>query len=496
MSSRLYTAEQVRALDRAAIESHGISGYVLMNRAAAAAWRVLRTRWPQARRVLVACGSGNNAGDGYLLAAMAREAGLQAEVLALGPPSERAEDAVRARAEYEAAGGSVLAPDHPESEAYDLVVDALFGTGLSRPVEGPARLLISRINGMSCPVLALDIPSGIAADTGAVLGVAIRAQATVTFVAHKRGLFTGAALDYRGELVLDALGLPAALYQRFSVDAHLLTMRRMAGWVPPRPRNAHKGAFGHVLAVGGDVGMGGAIRLAGEAALRVGAGLVSVATHETHVVALNAARPELMSHGVRGKSALAPLLERASVVALGPGLGRSDWSTALWREALASGLPSVIDADGLNLIAAHGPVELPSRVVITPHPGEAARLLGCDAATIESDRFGAVRELARRYGAVAVLKGAGSLIAHPEGELAVCPWGNPGMASGGMGDALTGTIAGLLAQGINPWRAARLGVALHAQAGDAAAQNGEAGLLASDLFVELRRLRNALPAHV
>lgn len=482
----------MRALDREAIMSLGISGHVLMQRAAAAAWRVLRARWPLARRLVVVCGSGNNGGDGYLLAATAREARMDARVIAPVAP-RNAGDAVRARLEWLAMGGSILDPEAEFPEA-DVYVDALFGTGLTRPVEGTARALIDALNASGRPILALDVPSGIDSDTGNVHGAAVRATATVTFVAHKRGLFTGPALNHRGEMTLDTLGLPDDLYKSSHPDARLLSMRRMTTWLPPRRRDAHKGDFGHVLAIGGEQGMGGAIRLCAEAALRGGAGLVSVATRGENVVALNAARPELMAHGVKDNAALLPLLQRASVIALGPGLGQGDWSRMLCQAALAARKPLVLDADGLNLIA-RKTVQLPLQSVLTPHPGEAGRLLGSDTATIARDRFVAARELARQYRAVVVLKGAGTLIAHPEGEVAVCPWGNPGMSSGGMGDLLTGVIASLLAQGLNAWRAARFGVALHARAADAAAsEHGEAGLLASDLFPHLHNLRNARDA--
>jgi len=489
MGTRLYTSEQVRALDRAAIGTFGIAGYVLMQRAAAAAWRALRARWPQARRVTVLCGPGNNGGDGYLLATIAREAGLDARVVALAPPAEGG-DAARARAEWLAHRGRIDGPGDALSEA-DVYVDALVGTGLSRPIEGTARALIGQMSPHANRVLALDVPSGIDADSGNVLGTAVRAALTISFVAHKRGLFTGAALDHCGELMLDTLSLPEELFRKFPSDIRLLDMRRMAGWLPARARHAHKGNFGHVLAIGGEAGMGGAIRLAGEAALRVGAGLVSVATRAEHVAALNAGRPELMAHAIKDASELNALLQRASVVGLGPGLGQGIWSRALWQAAIAAGKPTVLDADALNLLARKA-IALPEGSVLTPHPGEAARLLGSDTAAIERDRYAAVREVARRHRAVVVLKGAGSLIAHPDGEVAVCPWGNPGMASGGMGDVLTGVVAGLLAQGLPAWRAARLGVGLHAQAGDAAAAHGgEAGLLAGDLFPHLRNLRNA-----
>jgi NAD(P)H-hydrate epimerase len=267
----------------------------------------------------------------------------------------------------------------------------------------------------------------------------------------------------------------------------------VAAGLPPRPRDSHKGANGHVLAIGGDHGTGGAIRMAAEAALRTGAGLVSVATREDNVPAMNAARPELMAHGVHGPQALQPMLDKASVVALGPGMGQGAWGHALWTTALDMDLPTVLDADGLNLLHAE-PRTLPAKTVLTPHPGEAGRLLGIETAAVQADRFAAARELARRYRAVVVLKGNGSLVASPEGEVSVCPWGNPGMASGGMGDTLTGVIAALLGQGCDPYRAACLGVSLHARAADVAARAGERGLLAGDLLDPLRRLVNGLDA--
>ena len=488
MSSRLYTSAQVRELDRHAIEDLGIAGFDLMQRAADAAWRILRARWPRIRKIAVLCGGGNNGGDGYLLACLAREAGASVLALALAEPATA--DAMRARDAWRDSGGEMLAAENGLPAA-DVYVDAIFGTGLTRPVESLVAQTIRHLNAAGKPVLALDVPSGIDADTGAVLGVAVRAEITVSFIARKRGLATGAAVDHCGTLVFDRLGLPEAAFADAPYDARLLDARRMAAWLPPRSRAAHKGDFGHVLAIGGDAGMGGAVRLCAEAALRMGAGLVSVATRPENIAAINAARPEVMAHAATDATALKTLLDRANVLALGPGLGQSDWSRNLWQAALNSHRPTVVDADALNLLAVQA-MALPPESVITPHPGEASRLLGCDTAQIARDRFAAVRELAARYRCVAVLKGAGTLIAHAQGSVAVCPWGNPGMASGGMGDVLTGVIAGLMAQGLNAWRAARMGVALHAQAGDAAARDGEAGTLASDLFAHLRSLRNGL----
>ena len=484
----LYTVEQVRALDRLAIATLDISGYELMNRAAWASLTSLRRHWPQAQRIAVYCGPGNNGGDGALLALLARKAGLEVSLVAL--PATLHGDAALARQAYEAVGGGIQMwhADLGLPEV-DLHVDALYGIGLHRAPDAEVAALIERIGASDTPVLALDVPSGLDADTGHCPGAALRADVTVSFIAAKRGLYTGQAAAHVGVLELDTLGLSESLWQEQEADAQLLAPQTL----PPRSRDAHKGDHGHVLAIGGDHGLAGAIRLCGEAALRAGAGLVSVATQAEHLIALNSARPELMAHAVNGPQALEPLLARAGTLAVGPGLGQGAWGHALWLTALDSDKPLVIDADGLNLLARE-PRRFHQPVVLTPHPGEAARLLDSSVATIEADRFAAVRALAQRFNAVVVLKGAGTLIADPNGRLDVCPWGNPGMASGGMGDLLTGIIAALLAQGCRPHDAAALGVGLHARAGDAAAAAGERGLLASDLLLPLRGLLNGLDA--
>jgi len=489
-ATSLYTVAQVRAFDREAIDAHGIAGYELMQRAGAAAFGHLRARWPHARRIAIVCGGGNNGGDGYVLARLARAASCEVHVIALESPRAGG-DAARACTDWTGAGGGVLdaAAELPLADVY---VDAIFGTGLARPPSGMAARWIDLLNAAGRPVLALDVPSGLDADTGHVPGVAVRAAETVSFVARKRGLYTGAAGDHAGAITLTDLGIPAAVFAHSRADAELAAIEIVRAWLPPRSGNVHKGTFGHVLAIGGDTGMAGAIRLCGEAALRVGAGLVSVATRVEHVAAINAARPELMARGVGGPQELEALLEHASVVALGPGLGKQAWGHALWYSAIAAGKAMVLDADALNLLSRDA-VTLPSQCVLTPHPGEAARLLRSETQAVTEDRFAAVRAIAQSFNAVAVLKGAGTLVAAPDGQVAVCPWGNPGMASGGMGDVLTGVIASLQAQGLDAWQAAYAGVALHALAGDAAARAGQAGTLAADLFEPLRSLRNGLP---
>ena len=487
LTSSLYTVEQVRCIDRNAKERCGIAGFDLMQRAAAAAFACLRRRWPHATRIRLLAGSGNNGGDVFLLGALALRTGMRVDAIALTPDSSG--DAGRAREAFRVAGGRILIadPDTAVADA-DVFVDGLFGTGLARPVLGVAAKLIEKLNAVQRPVLALDLPSGLDADTGACLGATVRADATISFIAWKRGLFSNDAVDHCGVLELAPLEVPAAAYDDIIADAQLLD-HSLSDLLAPRCGNSNKSSFGHVLIIGGDHGMAGAVRLVGEAALRCGAGLVSIATRPAHVSALNAARPELMAHGIDDGNELTALIERASVIAIGPGMGQREWGRALLDAAVGSAKPLLLDADALNLLA-KTPRKLLPHTVLTPHPGEAARLLDCEIVAVQRDRFAAVRAIAARYNAVVVLKGAGSLIGNPHGQVAVCPWGNPGMASGGMGDLLTGVVAALRAQQLSAWDAARFAVGLHARAGDAAAGASPRGLIASDLLAPLRELVN------
>ncbi|HEY8555520.1 MAG TPA: NAD(P)H-hydrate dehydratase [Burkholderiales bacterium] len=486
LPTSLYSAAQVRELDRRAIETHGIPGAELMQRAGAAVYEALRVRFPRARRIAVVCGPGNNGGDGYVVARLAKEAGLEVSVLTLGRPPA-ANDAAAMRVQAEAAGVPIAPFAASGFAGVDVIVDALLGTGLQRDVEGEWRGAIEAINASGRPVIAVDVPSGLNADTGAVMGAAVRASLTVSFIGLKAGVFTGDGPDHAGAVLFDDLGVPSAVYENLAPLAHRLAPEELRELVHRRPRNAHKGSFGHVLVVGGGRGMPGAARLCGEAALRAGAGLVTLAVHPENAAAA-AARPELLVYGIRSAEELAPLFARATVVALGPGLGTDAWARSVWEAALAAGRPLVVDADALNLLA-----ESPRAVsdaVLTPHPGEAARLLASSSAAVQRDRFAAARALVARYRVPCVLKGAGSLVAC-EDRVWLCDRGNPGMASAGMGDVLTGVVAALRAQGLSAPDAARLGVWLHAAAGDDAAGDGEAGLIASDLYPHLRaRLRS------
>ena len=486
----LYRAAQVRELDRIAIEDRGIPGYTLMSRAGEAAFNLLRQRWPQARRIVVVGGGGNNAGDGYVVARLGHQAGLDVRVLTLADPEGLRGDALIAWQDASAADVPTAAFAAAGLNGADLLVDAILGTGLEREVSGGWRDAIEAINAHPADILAIDIPSGLHADTGVILGAAIQAAATLTFIGLKQGLFTGQGPACCGEVSFDNLGVPPDIYPAIHPACWRYAGEDLPDLLPQRWRSAHKGYFGHVLVIGGELGLAGAARMAAEAAARCGAGLVSIATRAAHAGLQAAIRPELMIQGTDTPDLLDPLLDRATVIAIGPGLGRGDWGRAMLQAALACDKPLVLDADALNLLAAEPTYR--DNWILTPHSGEAARLLKMTPAEVEADRFTAVEDLALRFGGVAVLKGAGSLIASKtDGLVALCAAGNPGMASGGMGDVLTGVIAALVAQGLPLFAAAKAGVYLHGRAGDLAARaGGERGLLATDLLSFLRQLVN------
>jgi len=477
-AAALTTVAEIREIDRRAIAALDGDPHTLMVRAAEAAFRRLRARWPESRRIVVLCGSGNNGGDGYVLARLARAAGLEAHVVRATDAEMRTPEARRARDDYLAAGGSEQGAGNATLAA-DVAVDALLGVGLTRAPEAAYETLIEAANAAHAPILALDVPSGLDADTGETPGACIRATATVAFIAYKRGHATGRADDVCGALALEPLGVDAALIAAVAPAASRCDRRALASASTPRARTAHKGDFGHVLVVGGDHGYGGAALLASGAAARAGAGLVSLATRAEHVAPSLTARPEVMARAVETTHELESMIVRASVVAIGPGLGQLAWGRRLLAAALDSGRALVLDADALNLLAT-APRQLPPGTIVTPHPGEAARLLGVDTRAIERDRYAAAAALARRFRCIAVLKGAGTIVSDGE-RYAVGPPGNPALATGGSGDVLTGVVAALCAQHFEPFDAARFGVAVHAEAGARVARHGERGTLASDV---------------
>ncbi len=479
----LYDAAQVRELDARLIAA-GTPGFELMHRAAHATWRALVRHWPSATELTVLAGHGNNAGDGYLVAAMAQRAGWSVRVWAVGDPQRLQGDAALAHAEALAEGVAVQGWQ-AESELRGVILDALLGTGLSGDVREPYVSAIKAINASGLPVTAVDIPSGLSADTGHVLGAAVEADLTVTFIGLKLGLFTGDAADHIGELVFNDLQAGADIYRDIPVIAQRLNTANLPRLAARTP-TSHKGRFGHVLLIGGDHGFGGAILLSTETALRSGAGMVSLATRAEHVPAALTRVPEAMVLGTSSANQLMGLLEKVSTLVVGPGLGQASWGRALLSAAVNATLPQVWDADALNLLAS-GFVELPKDCVITPHPGEAARLLGISTAEVQADRPAAALALSKKYTAVVVLKGAGSLIAHPDGRLALCHQGHPAMATAGLGDVLAGLTGALLAQGMAGFDAARLAVWLHANAGQQQGKFGR-GLAASDLIPAIRQL--------
>lgn len=431
----------------------------LMQRAAASIWRNVLRRWPAALRILVVAGDGNNGADGRLVASIAQASGRQVVVMGVEP---------------DAAGGLELPPA-------DLIVDALLGIGLQGTPRPSVARLIEAINAHPAPVLSVDVPSGVEADTGHVADIAVRADVTLQLLDRHQGLYTGAALDHCGEHDFD----PFIESDPLEGQVVWVDIRDARSRLPRRRRNAHKGLFGHVAIVGGQPGMAGAGLLASKAALRSGAGKVTWATAGVHAQSAWLACPELLTADVEAHDAIDALMADADVFAVGPGSGRSDRVASIVERIVQSGKPTVLDADALNVLAAlqrrlhHG-------CVLTPHPLEAARLLQCDVADVNKNRFAAARGLAARFNATCVLKGAGTIVVAPDGETRVIGGGHSGMAVAGMGDALTGIVASLMGQSLNPFDAAWVGACLHAAAGDALnPSHGDRGVFATELIDQL-----------
>ncbi len=486
LPSSLFHADRIRQREPELAESLGIPLYDVMEAAGQAAWECVALHWPDAAHLLVICGRGNNGGDGYVLARLARAAGKRVTVMQAEPERPLCGDAATAQAAFLEQGGQLedLSGSWPD---VDLVIDGLLGTGLNGPLSESMRVVIERINHQTAPVLALDLPSGLSGQSGQALPVAVEATRTLTFVGAKPGLLTGAAPAHVGELILAPLQLGAELAK----ETPSVLKCALSDYLPmlrPRRVDSHKGDHGKVVILGGQPGMAGAVRLAGEAALRSGAGLVAVVSWPDNLAQIQAGRPELMTLGVDVVDMeVYAKLGWANAIAVGPGMGQSDWARHLLIGAIRSERPLVVDADALNLLA-RSP-EKRDNWVLTPHPGEAARLLGQTTESVQEDRFAAVAALQQRYGGVVVLKGAGTLI-HDGKHCYLAPVGNPGLATGGSGDLLSGIIASLLAQGLPPVAAACCGVCVHGEAADAAAVDGQRGMLASDLLPHIRHLVN------
>lgn len=489
LPSALYTAEQTRELDRILIEELNISASELIDRAASAALDIIKKQWLAIEHITFLCGGGHNGADGICLAIKAKLGGYKVSVYQLEKADKTSPETKKAM-QLAKDNDITITSFTGQLQHSDLIVDALFGTGLNRNVSGDYKTAIHLCNEQAeIPVFALDVPSGLNANTGQILGEAINADATVSFIGINTGLLTAEGVEQTGELFFNDLATPKSVYQRVKPTASQIHIDNYKQLLAPRTRNSHKGLFGHTLIIGGDTGMSGATRLAAEAAARTGSGLTSIATRSEHAALLSLARPELMSHGVDTSEQLKPLLDRAKAIAIGPGLGQQSWGQQLFEKTLDSGLPLVIDADALNLLSQ---TKFQSnKWVLTPHPGEAARLLNCSTNDIQADRYTAVQKLQHQYDGVVVLKGAGTLIYNGQGPILVSSYGNPGMSTGGTGDILAGVIASFMSQGHSSLDAACLGVILHGIAGDKAAeQQGERGMLAMDLIPHLHHLVN------
>ena len=490
----LYLARQVRELDRIAIQEKAIPGIVLMKRAAEASVKVIEQRWLDGESVGVLCGAGNNAADGYIIAGLLKNRGWSVCVARLG---ERPMADTDAGAAYQFMLDAGIAESSLEvvMASSNVFVDALLGTGLNRPVADHYAAAIQGVNETGLPVLSVDLPSGLSADTGAVMGLAIRASDTVTFIGRKVGLYTNDGPEFTGRVHFDDLDVPDDIYQREAAVASLLDLDELRRVQKPRHQNSHKVDHGRLLIIGGDQGMAGAVTMSAEAAMYCGAGTVTVGTHQDNRGVVVSRRPEVMATGISVIGDIETLIARADVIVMGPGLGRSQWSRMVFDTVIKSRKPLVLDADGLNLLATHadgrhkeGGDDTP--LILTPHPGEASRLLGFNSAEVQSDRIKSVKALQSYYGGVALIKGAGTVIT--DGQVVrVCPYGNPGMAVAGMGDVLSGVVGALLANGLSPYDATCFGVALHSLAADRlVARQGEIGLMATELLPEIRVLLN------
>lgn len=491
----LYSGAQVKQIDKAAIDS-GSPGAILMKRAGRAAFEEIVARWP-GHKLCVLCGGGNNGGDGYIVAALAKQQNIEVVLFyAKAPDSLRFEAADAARyAKQEAV------PMQPLEEGVlqgllstdTVIVDAILGTGVAGCLSAEYLDAINWINACSSKVFSIDVPSGICSASGHVADACVQADVTMSFIGRKCGLYTAAGPHFSGERVFDSLGIEDSILNVVEAKAVLLDALPLAKKLQ-RARGAHKGDSGHVAVVGGEQNMAGAAAMAAEASLYSGSGLTSLFTRPENVSPAQSRLPEVMVCGVRpdqsNSETFTQHFDRASVICAGPGLGTGQWSSALFEKVLSSSAPKVLDADALNLLATYEKEVKAEDHILTPHPGEAARLLGTDVSNVQKDRFSAVKALQKKYGGVVILKGSGTLIT--DGDLIwLCSEGNPGMAVGGMGDILAGVIAALLAQGLSLLEAAQLGVQTHSFAADClAGRQGEIGMRATELFTEIRSILN------
>ncbi|HSA61812.1 MAG TPA: NAD(P)H-hydrate dehydratase [Nitrospiraceae bacterium] len=507
--TKIITAGQMQELDRRTIAEARIPGTTLMERAGSGVADCIEEIFgtPRGKVITVLCGKGNNGGDGFVAARLLHSRRAKVHVLALAPVSELSRDAATMYRQFvRAAGKSAVRAYTSMSQAQslmrhsDILVDALLGTGLSSEVAGRYAEAIDSINQAGRPVVAVDLPSGLHADSGAILGRAVRASHTVTFGLPKLGLYQNQGIDLAGRVAIIDIGIPQTFIDAVQSRTTLITSSFVRASLPARRQSSHKGTFGHAGIIAGSVGKTGAAAMAAKAALRVGAGLVTIAIPASINDVLEAKLLEAMTVPMPDTKArtfsrtafdrLTAFITARTAVAIGPGLSTHPETVEL-VQALVKQLdrPAVLDADALNALAGRASLltECKTPPILTPHPGEMARLeIDATPQTVNADRIGTATRFARERGVFVVLKGARTVIARPDGAVAICPTGNPGMATAGTGDVLTGMIVGLLAQGLAPWEAACVATYLHGYAGDlAAADKGPAGLIAGDVLEQI-----------
>lgn len=487
---KIYTSQQVKVGEKELTEKKGLEMYTLMKRAGQAVYALIQLQYPSADRILVFCGNGNNGGDAFVVATLAKLDGRNVSLVFNGQKERLSEDGLRAYQEWIDTGGDITEISEEDNfSSFDLIVDGLLGTGISGKVRPQLQNLISKINHLSIPIVSIDVPSGLCSDTGGKLGEVIKSDHTVSFIGVKRGLLTGYARNYVGELFFAGLGIEDEFQRCYPTNVSVLSKAELLNCLPKREFIAHKGTNGRLLCLGGNSGYSGAINLCSRAAARTGTGLIKVLCHKDSSVSLQVSCPEVMTQSWCGDNReLRDALLFADVVALGPGMGRDQWAKQLYMRISDVDKPKVLDADALYFLSL-APNKDPYRI-LTPHPGEAAMLLGLTVKEIEQDRFSAVHDLHEKYGGVIVLKGAGTLI-YDGHFIYICNAGSPAMASGGMGDILTGIVSSLLAQGQSLIEAAKTGVLLHSVAADQISKReGPIGLLAGDVIQEVRQVMN------
>jgi NAD(P)H-hydrate epimerase len=502
----LVTAKEMQAMDRLTIEDLGLPGMVLMENAGRGATRFLLAQFPDIadRRVGVIAGRGNNGGDGFVIARCLKEKGIPVQVYLLAETEKVKGDALAnlkflkplAVPVVEIPDEASFSKIRTEMDGLDLWVDAILGTGLKSDVIGYFKTVINYINGLNKPVFAVDIPSGLNSDTGQPCGVCIRANATATFAFAKTGHIVFPGTDYTGALKIVDIGIPPHIVAAVGPRQFLITTQLIQSYLIPRPPDAHKGSTGHLLVIAGSTGKTGAAAMTSMSGLRAGAGLVTLGVAESLNAVLEGQMREAMTvplpesrNGILGESAFDTIqqeLPGKRCLAIGPGLGQAIETKKLIRKIIReSEIPVVVDADGLNNLTGEVKNFKNARapIILTPHPGEMARLLDTSVAKVQQDRIKCARDFAVDFNVHIALKGARTVIAHPDGTVFINPTGNAGMASGGMGDVLTGVIAGLIAQGLTPAAACHAGVYLHGAAADSLAEDiGPYGYLAGDVM--------------